>query len=112
MSAKMLCRTCGNVGTPRQTLKGHWLISFILLCLYVVPGLIYMIWRRTGIKPACTVCGSEQLVPPGSLGGQEHLATRLTQGTHVKCPDCRELVLWDARRCKHCGCALVPGEKP
>lgn len=28
--------------------------------------------------------------------------------THVKCPDCRELVLKDARKCKHCGCALIP----
>jgi hypothetical protein len=31
-----------------------------------------------------------------------------TPETHVKCPDCRELVLHDARKCKHCGCALVP----
>lgn len=28
--------------------------------------------------------------------------------THVKCPDCRELVLKEARVCKHCGCKLVP----
>ena len=28
--------------------------------------------------------------------------------THVKCPDCRELVLMDARKCKHCGCSLIP----
>lgn len=28
--------------------------------------------------------------------------------THVKCPDCRELVLRDARKCKQCGAALVP----
>ena len=28
--------------------------------------------------------------------------------THVKCPDCRELVLKDARKCKHCGSALRP----
>ena len=28
--------------------------------------------------------------------------------THVKCPDCRELVLKDARQCKHCGCTLIP----
>jgi hypothetical protein len=28
--------------------------------------------------------------------------------THVKCPDCRELVLNEARVCKHCGCRLVP----
>ncbi len=28
--------------------------------------------------------------------------------THVRCPDCREMVLKDARKCKHCGCALIP----
>lgn len=28
--------------------------------------------------------------------------------THVKCPDCREFVRMDARKCKHCGCTLVP----
>jgi hypothetical protein len=28
--------------------------------------------------------------------------------THVKCPDCRELILKDARKCKHCGCNLIP----
>ncbi len=30
--------------------------------------------------------------------------------THVRCPDCRELVRHDARKCKHCGAALVPVE--
>ena len=28
--------------------------------------------------------------------------------THVKCPDCRELIFKDARKCKHCGCNLIP----
>jgi hypothetical protein len=28
--------------------------------------------------------------------------------THVRCPDCRELVRNDARKCKHCGAALIP----
>lgn len=28
--------------------------------------------------------------------------------THIKCPDCKELVKKDARVCKHCGCKLVP----
>jgi hypothetical protein len=28
--------------------------------------------------------------------------------THVKCPDCKELVRKEARVCKHCGCKLVP----
>jgi hypothetical protein len=28
--------------------------------------------------------------------------------SHLKCPDCRGLVLKDARKCKHCGCSLTP----
>ena len=28
--------------------------------------------------------------------------------THIKCPDCRELVKKDARKCKHCGCTIMP----
>lgn len=30
--------------------------------------------------------------------------------THVKCPDCAELIRKEARVCKHCGCRLKPQE--
>lgn len=32
----------------------------------------------------------------------------ISPNTHVHCPDCRELVRKDARKCKHCHAALVP----
>lgn len=35
-----------------------------------------------------------------------------TSATHVKCPDCAELILIEARVCKHCGCRLVSGGVP
>lgn len=31
-----------------------------------------------------------------------------TPETHVRCPDCKELVLKEAIVCKHCKCKLVP----
>lgn len=31
-----------------------------------------------------------------------------TPETHVRCPDCKELVLKEASVCKHCHCKLVP----
>ena len=31
-----------------------------------------------------------------------------TPKTHIKCPDCRELVITEAKVCKHCQCRLVP----
>ena len=51
----------------------------------------------------------------GAIDGAHALArkNRPTPATHVRCPDCRELVLKDARVCKHCRCQLVPaGERP
>jgi hypothetical protein len=33
---------------------------------------------------------------------------RPTPDTHVRCPDCKELVRKDATVCKHCRCALIP----
>ncbi len=33
-----------------------------------------------------------------------------TPETHVRCPDCRELVMKDAKVCKHCQAKLVPTE--
>lgn len=33
---------------------------------------------------------------------------KITADSHVRCPDCRELVRKDARKCKHCGTALIP----
>lgn len=32
----------------------------------------------------------------------------ITSRTHVRCPECRELVRADARLCKHCRTVLVP----
>jgi hypothetical protein len=34
----------------------------------------------------------------------------ITGDTHVRCPECRDLVRKDARKCKHCGTALIPSE--
>lgn len=43
-----------------------------------------------------------------SAGSAKDDPSQPSPDTHVKCPDCRELVLKDARICKHCGCKLVP----
>lgn len=38
----------------------------------------------------------------------DELGQPITPETHVRCPDCRELVRKDARKCKHCGTPLIP----
>jgi hypothetical protein len=28
--------------------------------------------------------------------------------THIRCPDCKGLILKEAKKCMHCSCTLVP----
>lgn len=104
----IICRNCGHEGAAERELKGHFLITLILLLLYIIPGIIYMVWRRTGLHDSCAKCGSQNVVPLGSDEALKIAATKVTPDTHVKCPDCREFVLKDARKCKHCGSGLIP----
>lgn len=45
-----------------------------------------------------------------SAGSKAIVAKGPSPDTHIKCPDCRELILKEARICKHCGCKLIPQE--
>ncbi len=75
--------------------KGSGLIEVILYIFMIVPGLIYSVWRRSGNTKLCPKCSSSALIDSNA-------------GTHVRCPDCKELVLSEATKCRHCGCSLVP----
>lgn len=43
-----------------------------------------------------------------ALAARDDAGQLITSATHVRCPDCRELVRADARKCKHCGSVLEP----
>lgn len=43
-----------------------------------------------------------------SAGSAKDAPAAPSAATHVKCPDCAELILKEARVCKHCGCKLLP----
>lgn len=66
---------------------------FISLFLSPLVGFLFLlVLPKTGVAAA----------PKDELGNP------ITPKTHVRCPDCREVVRRDANKCKHCGTALVP----
>lgn len=70
MAKKFICVNCENRINPLRKLRGNVLITFILLLCAIVPGLIYMVWRRTGKISTCPKCGSENPVPINSPAGK------------------------------------------
>lgn len=93
------CTQC-HTHTNTAKMKGNGWIELLLYLFYILPGVIYSVWRRSGKPNSCPTCGHATLVPAGM--GEP------SPDTHVRCPDCAELVRREARKCKHCGCALVP----
>ena len=92
--AQFFCTSCKSYTGFSKKRGSSWIEVILWLC-YIIPGIIYSIWRRGGNSKVCPNCNNSTLISAES-------------GTHVKCPDCKELVMRDARKCKHCGTALVP----
>lgn len=68
--------------------------GWFVLAIFISPllaGLLVLILPR--IAPAAMRDASGEVITPK---------------THVRCPDCRELVRKDANKCKHCAAALRP----
>lgn len=59
----MICKQCGTVHDGSVNLPGSGWIELVLWLAYMVPGLIYSIWRRSKRKPTCRSCGGRELVP-------------------------------------------------
>lgn len=75
--------------------KGRTAFGWTMLSLFLSPligGFIVAVLPKTGDAAA----------PRDEAGNP------MTSATHVRCPDCRELIRRDASKCKHCSTALVP----
>lgn len=90
-----------------------WL--FVLAIIYFVPAInAYSRGHRqravilvTNLFLGWTLLGWA-LAFAWSFGSARDDPAGPTPETHVKCPDCRELIRRDARKCRYCGCRLSP----
>ena len=56
-----ICTHCGTANRGQRALSGSGWIELVLWLFWLLPGLIYSIWRRTGTK-TCHACGRRDLV--------------------------------------------------
>lgn len=75
-------------GSKGRSGFGYFLLSILLSP--ILAGILVLALPR--LHAQVIVAGGEAVSPE----------------THVRCPDCRELVRADAVKCRHCGCKLTP----
>lgn len=74
-----------NASSRHHPNAGAILLLNLFLGWTLVGWVIALVWSATGAPNAAP-----------------------SPSSHVKCPDCAELILKEAKVCKHCGCKLVP----
>lgn len=66
-----ICANCGTESKGTVNTKGSIFIELILWLCFLVPGLIYSIWRLTTRHRACPYCHSPQIVPTHTPRGKQ-----------------------------------------
>lgn len=100
------CKLCNKPTMhiqPSTTHLLHLALSILTLGFWLIIWILT--YANNNSQSQCSICGQEKGVFGSTRGGA---AQDPTPETHVKCPDCAELIRKEARKCKHCGCSLVP----
>lgn len=64
--APVVCTNCGSEGTPKTVTPGSVFIELVLWLCFLIPGIIYSLWRLNKRHAVCSVCGSAAVVPANS----------------------------------------------
>lgn len=66
MSKQRICTNCGFTGKPKKVIKGSIFIEIILWIAFLIPGVVYSIWRHTTKQKVCRKCGAPNMIPEDS----------------------------------------------
>ncbi len=65
-----ICPHCGTQGEPKTIIKGSFSIEIILWICFLLPGLIYSIWRLSSRYPGCPSCEQPGMISINSPNGR------------------------------------------
>jgi hypothetical protein len=69
-----ICTNCGYIGKPVAITKGSFAVELLLWLLFLVPGLLYSLWRLASRYSACPKCEAPNMIPANSPLAQKFLA--------------------------------------
>ncbi len=83
LAKEVVCRDCGFTGELIKKPKGNLAMEIVLWLCFLVPGLLYSVWRMSNRAYCCPTCGGQQLIPTDSPIGRQLIQAR-TSSHEVK----------------------------
>jgi hypothetical protein len=74
MKKLYVCGNCGFVGQPKKITKGSFVIELVLWLCFLLPGLLYSLWRLTTRAEVCPSCKTPGMIPADSPVGKKLMA--------------------------------------
>jgi hypothetical protein len=71
LMSNMVCKDCGTVGETTTETRGSRFIELLAWLCFLIPGLIYSMWRMSTKHETCRACGSEKILPVDSPIGRQ-----------------------------------------
>jgi hypothetical protein len=62
----LYCRNCGVTASPTMHMPGSFALELLLWLCFLLPGLVYSIWRITSVREVCPDCGAPNMIPLNS----------------------------------------------
>lgn len=72
-----LCTACRYVGVPVKKIDGSIVVEIGLWLIFLLPGIIYSIWRASTRREACPKCGNSGMIPTDSPMARQILGERV-----------------------------------
>ena|SRR5258708_3423557 len=80
MPSKILvCTQCGYTGSSSSAVKGSGGVEILLWFFFLVPGLIYSVWRSSSRHSICPKCGNPNLIPIDSPKAQKIMGENMSE---------------------------------
>lgn len=70
----LLCPSCGALGRVTMKRSGHGGLELVLWLCFIVPGVVYSLWRLLTPIVICAECGAHPLIKVGSPKGRRQFA--------------------------------------
>ena len=87
--SQSLCTSCGYIGETKTIAKGSTDTEVILWFCFLIPGLIYSIWRFRSRHEICVLCDQATIIPADFPKAQQIIRENRAKQVAVAIPEFR-----------------------